>query len=266
MYSMPRRENLASEKNSFPSAGRCRVVGGCPGRIATKAPAHVLACSQDPGIDRLRLVNRAELVNAITFSFDAIRWHVMRFALGLDRAPLDADEPLPPQDDLASRATQVLDRIFREERSGLLRFVGRKGRREDAEDVVQQAFARFAARGNADLIENPGAYLRQSATNLLRDNGRVALRNPPIQCGPLEPDEISDCDPIAALESRDRLRRIEAAVVKLKPLTRKIFLARRVYGYSLAEICEQTGLSQKGVERHMGIAIKQLGRHLCSHD
>lgn len=188
----------------------------------------------------------------------------MRFALG--RVPLDADEPLPPGDDRVEPAVTEMDGIFRVERISLLRFVTRRSRREDAEDVVQQAFARFIARGSADTVQNPGAYLRQTAVNLIRNNARQASRSPTSSAIPADESEIADCDPTSALEARDRLRRIEVAVAKLKPLTRQIFLARRVYGYSLTEISEQTGLSIKGVERHMGIAIKRLGRHISSHD
>ncbi len=73
-------------------------------------------------------------------------------------------------------------------------------------------------------------------------------------------------DPVAALEARDRLARIEEAVLRLKPLTREIFLACRLDGYSYAEIAERTGLSVRGVEKQMSRAIRQLGRHLRAHD
>ena len=55
-------------------------------------------------------------------------------------------------------------------------------------------------------------------------------------------------------------------MLRLKPLTRQIFLACRLDGYSYAEIAEQTGLSIRGVEKQMSRAIKQLGRHLRDHD
>ena len=64
----------------------------------------------------------------------------------------------------------------------------------------------------------------------------------------------------------DRLARLEQAVLRLKPLTRQIFLACRLDGYSYVEIAEQTGLSVRGVEKQMSRAIKQLGRHLRHHD
>jgi len=186
----------------------------------------------------------------------------MRFALGQGTVSVDEDDPLPPESDRVCVALPSFDRVYRQERTSLLRFVSRRSRREDAEDVVQQAFTRFAAGANASRFDNPGAYLRQTTINLLRDDAQWSARHPNVSLSENEEQEIADCDPLAALEARDRLRRIGAALERLKPLTRQIFLACRVYGYSHAEIAEQTGLSVKGVEKHMGNAIKQLGRHL----
>ena len=73
-------------------------------------------------------------------------------------------------------------------------------------------------------------------------------------------------DTITHLEARDRLARIEAAMMTLKPLTREIFLACRLDGYSYAEIAQRTGLSVRGVEKQMSRAIKKLGRHLRADD
>jgi RNA polymerase sigma-70 factor (ECF subfamily) len=62
-------------------------------------------------------------------------------------------------------------------------------------------------------------------------------------------------DQIVYLESRDALRRLKVAVLKLKPKTREIFIARRVHGLTYAEISEITGLSAKAIEKHMAQAI-----------
>lgn len=186
----------------------------------------------------------------------------MRFALGLGSTSVDEDDPLPPETDRVCAALPSFEHVYRQERTGLLRFVIRRSRREDAEDIVQQAFTRFAAGKNASRFDNPGAYLRQTSVNLLRGEARWAARHPNVSLTEDEGQELADSDPLAALEARDRLRRIGTALERLKPLTRQIFLACRVYGYSHAEIAEQTGLSVKGVEKHMGTAIKQLGRHL----
>jgi RNA polymerase sigma-70 factor (ECF subfamily) len=67
---------------------------------------------------------------------------------------------------------------------------------------------------------------------------------------------------VAVLESRDTLRRLEAAMLKLKPKTREIFMAHRIDGLSYAEIADRTGLSVKGVEKQMGKAIAMIDRLL----
>lgn len=134
--------------------------------------------------------------------------------------------------------------------------------------MVQQVFIRMAGKTDDQFtaIASPAAYLRQTARNLIRDNARAAERTSLHLHMPIEEAPVADADPIAALEARDRLSRIEAAVLRLKPLTRQIFLACRLDGYSYAEIAEQTGLSIRGVEKQMSRAIKQLGRHLRDHD
>jgi RNA polymerase sigma-70 factor (ECF subfamily) len=58
------------------------------------------------------------------------------------------------------------------------------------------------------------------------------------------------------------LTRLEAAMLKLRPKTREIFMAHRVHGLSYAEIAERTGLSVKGVEKQMSKAIAHIDRML----
>ena len=67
-------------------------------------------------------------------------------------------------------------------------------------------------------------------------------------------------DPHKHLESRDMLRRVEAAMLRLPDKTRQIFIAHRIEGLSYAEIAEQTGLSVKGVEKQMSKALVALDR------
>ena len=71
---------------------------------------------------------------------------------------------------------------------------------------------------------------------------------------------LRSADQLAALEARDRLRRIENTLLHLKPRTREIFLAHRLDGYSYAEIAARTGLNIKTVEMHMTRAIAYLAQ------
>ena len=182
--------------------------------------------------------------------------------------PLDEGDPLPPADDRVEVPSAPLEDLYREERPSLLRFLARWTGGDTAEDIVQQVFSRMAGRQGMDNvpIQAPRAYLRQAAKNMLRDEARAAGRCTMHSHVPIEDLSLSSGDPVAALEARDRLARIEQAVLRLKPLTRDIFLACRLDGYSYVEIAQRTGLSVRGVEKQMSRAIKQLGRHLRAHD
>lgn len=160
-------------------------------------------------------------------------------------------------------SASLLDDMYRTERPSLLRRLAKRTGLDQAEDVVHQVFARLAGRGPAIMaIETPAAFLAEAARNAERDMARSAHRRFEDRHVALEEAEHIGIDPVALLEARDRLVRIEQALDRLKPLTRNVFLARRLDGYSYAEIAEQTGLSVRGVEKQMSRAIQQLSRHL----
>jgi RNA polymerase sigma factor (sigma-70 family) len=184
--------------------------------------------------------------------------------------PLTASCPLPdddarlPDHDHGSLATLDLEALYREEQPRLIRLLSRRTTPDRAQDVVQQIFSRLASLGQAETrsITSPVAYLRTAASNGLRDAARREVRTAAQHPLPHDDALSATFDPVAALEARDRLVRIEAAVARLKPLTRAIFLARRLDGHSYDEIAARTGLSVRGVEKQMRVAIRQLGRHL----
>ena len=185
---------------------------------------------------------------------------------GVARIPIDEDDPLPPDCDRRLAGLNGLEDLYRRERPGLLRLLSRRVPPDCAEDIVQHAFVRMAQRDDRvhGIIFAPAAYLREAARNLVRDRSRSISRTGEHQHLSLDDEPVSAGDPVAMFEARDKLVRLEQAVLRLKPLTREIFLACRLDGYSYAEIAEQTGLSVKGVEKQMSRALKQLGRQLRS--
>jgi RNA polymerase sigma-70 factor (ECF subfamily) len=100
------------------------------------------------------------------------------------------------------------------------------------------------------------------ATNLLRDRGKRELRQMSGSHVPADETMLPGIDQNRLLESRDMLTRVEAAMLKLRPKTREIFMAHRIDGLSYAEIAERTGLTVKGVEKQMSKAIAKIDRLL----
>lgn len=166
---------------------------------------------------------------------------------------------MPPEDERGWRAD--VETLYRERADHLIgHFASGSADRDTARDIVHEAFAKFTALSFARrlMLARPDAYLYRICVNLLRDRSRAQQTRHSHQ---LRQPEIPGChDPFVELEHRDTLRRLEAAMLRLKPKTREIFLAKRLDGMSYAEIAERTGLSVKGVEKHMGKAIAMIDR------
>ncbi|WP_082740997.1 RNA polymerase sigma factor [Sphingomonas koreensis] len=176
---------------------------------------------------------------------------------------LDEDDPLPPEDRVV-RPSLALDDLYRVHGPRLLRYFSRRADRQDAGDLVHESFVRFA---NSDAcreraIECPEAYLNQIATNLLRDRAKSAVQRSLASHVAADEVPLAGPDLVAALEARDKLNRLQTALMRLKPKTREIFLAHRLDGLSYKQIAERSGLSVKGVEWHMTKAIDHLDRVL----
>lgn len=175
-----------------------------------------------------------------------------------------SDDPLAVEDQLRAPDGDAVAGLYRAHSASLTRFLRRQGSGDRASDLLHQLFARFLglAPGKRAAIVSPEAYLKHSVRNIVRDARKASQR----QSANLHvsDDDVTLTAPcqIAALEARDMLNRIEHTIEKLKPITREIFLAHRLDGYSYAEIAERTGLSVKGVEKHMSRAIAHIDRTL----
>ena len=174
-----------------------------------------------------------------------------------DRVPAHGEEPAAWRPDRVTLAV-----LYRTEAAGLVRSLARRGQRlEDAIDIAHEAFLRLARMApGAAAVERPQAFLRAVAANLLKDRWKADRRRSAALHVVADDRVLPPSDPHAQLEARDMLRRIEAAMARLSPRTREIFMAHRVEGLSYAEIAERTGLTVKGVEKQMSKALGQLDR------
>jgi RNA polymerase sigma factor (sigma-70 family) len=169
----------------------------------------------------------------------------------------------PTKRETSEAGTVKLDVLFRDQQHSLVRFFTRhRASSGDAQDLAQEAFLRFTKADQAapGTVEKPVAFLRQIALNLLRNRARTAVRHHESDHVMADEDEIAAPDELRRLEARDSLARLEAAMARLKPKTREIFLAHRLDGKSYAEIAEFMGMSIKGVEKQMSKAIAHIDR------
>ncbi len=175
-------------------------------------------------------------------------------------------QPLPPVQDRTPPSTgaEFLGHLYRDHAARLRRFFRSRTASAHADDLVQEVFVRVAGAHarHAGTIEQPRAYLNRVATNLLREQARFAARRAAALHVSDYDVQLAGADPVAQLEARDMLARLETAMKKMKPATREIFMAHRIYGYSYSEIAVLHSRSTKSVEKHMAKAIFLVNRAL----
>jgi RNA polymerase sigma-70 factor (ECF subfamily) len=119
------------------------------------------------------------------------------------------------------------------------------GSRSDAEDVVQDAYLRFAG---ADDVHNAEAFLVTVVTRLCLDRLKSARVQRELYIGPWLPEPVFDADGLsadAATELADDLSfALMLALDRLSPLERAAFLLHDVFDRPFSEVADMLGRSE----------------------
>ena len=127
---------------------------------------------------------------------------------------------------------------------------------DDADDIVQEAFARMEAYSRTHEVANAEAFLMRTAVNISRDEAWRRMRSPFSSAG-LAMETVCDGapQPDEIVRARERLRRAKAGLDLLDPLTRRCLLAQRLEGVSYAEIAAREGVPLTTVEKRVARAM-----------
>jgi RNA polymerase sigma-70 factor (ECF subfamily) len=145
-------------------------------------------------------------------------------------------------------------------------FTRRLGNRHDAEDHVQEVYARALATVPAKNIASPRGFLLRIASTVLVDRyRRDKVRERHNHVALAEAPEVEDGagSPERALAARQQLALVEAALLELDPLPRQIFMLARLEGLSHREIGGRLGLEPVQVSRQVERAMAHLARRLA---
>src|SRR5579872_1461798 len=119
------------------------------------------------------------------------------------------------------------------------------GSRSDAEDVVQDAYLRFAG---AQDVRNAEAFLVTTVTRLCLDRLKSASAQRETYVGPWLPEPVFDADhlaPDAATELADDLSfALMLALDRLTPLERAAFLLHDVFDRPFSEVADMLDRSE----------------------
>ena len=117
------------------------------------------------------------------------------------------------------------------------------GRRENAEDLVQELLVRMVPRLNElRRLEKPGPWLAKSLYHLFIDETRRENRAPIslLQDAAIEVEDVAcvNAGPERALHKERWLEQVERAVYRLNPDQRSLVALHDMEGYSLPELAD----------------------------
>jgi RNA polymerase sigma-70 factor (ECF subfamily) len=175
---------------------------------------------------------------------------------------MSGSDDIGPFDECAS-ASPDFDLLYRSHAPALRRRIrARVNSQEEANDLVQDAFARLLGARSLSSERDHGAFLNTIVRNLLIDRSRRLLsRSPHIPIGPSEEIAVSP-DQHQAIEVEQMRKRYSELVQSLPPRTREVFLLHRIEGHCYKEIAARLDISVRTVEWHVAQAIVRIAKGL----
>ncbi len=150
----------------------------------------------------------------------------------------------------------ALTEMLRKARAAVLR---RGVARDEADDLVQEAFLRLEGYERAHEVRSREAFLISTAVNLSIDQGRRAARTPAVGFAEaLAALPSTDAAPDEVLAGRQRLAHLREGIAQLPEGTRRILLARRIDNLSFKAIAAREGMSVSAVEKRVARATLML--------
>ncbi len=131
----------------------------------------------------------------------------------------------------------------------------RRGRSEDADDIMHDAWIHLACFQSRHTVKEPEAFLMRAALNLSVDAHRASAR----RGEEVQPEDalIFDSAPAAddVVLARERMARLNECLSEMNEKTRAIFLASKLDGMTYNEIAKEFGMTRSGVEWHIAKAV-----------
>ena len=164
------------------------------------------------------------------------------------------------RNELSRTGDGALASAFMRYRESLRRYIARLAiRPEDVEDILQDTFVSVHRVQDAESIRSPKFYLYAVARRTAyRELKRQAARGAEsieeaVEHGNEPAADISPLD--EALEAREHFRTLTDVVAELPPQCRRVFVLRKVFGFSHKEISATMGISISTIEKYLARAM-----------
>ncbi|MGV2871365.1 RNA polymerase sigma factor [Colwellia sp. E150_009] len=153
-------------------------------------------------------------------------------------------------------------KVYLKSRKSISRLVARIVPPHEIEDIVQETYVRICQIENKENITSPKSFMYKTAKNLALDFQKQAnvrlvdgVENMEVLDQLLSNHHTDEMYENALTESE--FSHFCEAVRLLPVQCRKVFVLKKVYGYSQREIAAQLNLSESTVEKHISIGMKR---------
>jgi RNA polymerase sigma factor (sigma-70 family) len=128
--------------------------------------------------------------------------------------------------------------------------------KDDADDLIQEAFLRLQLYCREHQVEHREAFLVRTVLNLASDRRRHRAQVDSVT-ETLKTLHLTDTIPSAVdvLAARERLLHMKEGLDRLSPRRREVFVLNRIEGYSFPQIAERLGITLSAVEKHAAKAL-----------
>lgn len=162
-----------------------------------------------------------------------------------------------------------LDEVFLSCKNLLAKVVSKLVPPHDIEDIVQETYVRVCKFQTKNEVQNQRALMVTTARNLAIDHIKRAEWRLASSLEELDmPIDalISQADaPYAQAASDEEFARFCEIVRTLPQQCRRVFVLKKVYGYSQKEIAEQLSLSESTVEKHIAKGMKHCAQQMLKN-
>lgn len=185
-----------------------------------------------------------------------------------ESAPELPESPIGPADtpDLTPDRSEALAEISRKHYAALVRFLSvRTGSVHDAEEIVQEAFAKMLALHRPGTISFLASYVWRVAVNLAADRRRQRVLHE--RCISALPQvETREASAESHVEARERLSIVERAIEKLPARCLEAFILHVLNGLTFDEVGREMGISGRMAQKHLARALEYLQSCLDTAD
>ena len=158
--------------------------------------------------------------------------------------------------------------IFMSIRGSLARIASSIAPPKDIEDIVQESYVRLCQVKNKEKIREPHSFLKKTVRNLSLDYVKRAESR--LASSMDDEDEFgffgragnTSDRTLDEVNANEKFAFFCEAVRQLPVKCRRVFVLKKVYGYTQKEISKELGISENTIEKHIVLGIKRCRQYM----